>query len=295
MFHQQDTMVGRSAPRSSTGTIRRTTAATLRPPIVLEITPVALIAGRVGGLPKHTEPLLGVVPHNASVEALYRYYVVPIRAVLRRVASTNASDTFVLVLSKEVIPSRMWETAIAQCLLDDFCTALSFVSTLHTIPVALAIVSSTIWAIEINDHNTMQCMITADDHPLEFTYQSADSVEDWPRALTMTLLQCPLSHRKFAVKNMAVIGGVGGLSNKLARALYSFLEQGPQSEEDDPAECEKPETCYYAIDTTPLKALAQHITIQECQNRSLAWLGASIWASRKAHDPSCWMKSVPES
>lgn len=290
-LHQVSTMVLR--PTSSFRT--RTTGASIRPPIILHITDRALIAGRAGGIPKHTEPLLPsshLKDATATPDALYRYYVDPIRTLLYRVTTTTTEGTYVLIVSHHMYPRRAWKTTLAQCILDEFGTAVAFCSTLHAIPVSLAMVSSTLWVVEIQKNNSLQCLVTADDHALEFTYQSASRPTEGSRALALSLLACPLSHRKAAISNIVVVGP--GDRRAVVQSFYQYL----LSPKEDPTSNDDTSTdhCYYAVDTPSLRALAPHISMMECDvdGTALAWAGASIWASRKAHDASCWETNVPE-
>ena len=287
---------GPKAPLRSRGT------ASIRPPIILQITDSALIAGRAGGIPKHTTPLFAPpTPTKDTPDALYRYFIEPIRSVLYRVAPSTIDGTYVLIVSHDVYPRRTWRTALAQCILDAFGTAVAFVSTLHAIPVALAMVSPTLWVIEIGNQNTntLQCLVTANDHSLDYTYQSTAKRSEWPRALALSLLQCPVSHRKDAIRNMVVVGAPRK-AHTVAKALYHYLQEGSVPEEEDPAtdgvtnDENDVDACYYNVDIKPLKVLATDIAVIEYEMGALAWTGASIWASRKANDPACWERSVPE-
>lgn len=190
-------MVARSTVKSSASTLRQAAA------------PIRPVFCRLPRMPTWRVEQAGL-PHIRTLN------VEPIRSVLYRVDSPTIDGTFVLVMSKDVSPSRNWIAAIAQCTLHEFGTVISFASTLHTstipITIALDMVGFAIWMVEIIDppqesspynHNNKEYAMYGHSRT---TCQSAVARNEWPRAQALSLLQCPLSHRKADLQNMVAVG-----------------------------------------------------------------------------------------
>jgi hypothetical protein len=320
------------AVSSSTATSQQSVAAG-RLPILLQVTDATLAAGPVGQpLPLHVQPLLSA-PMGSTGEALYGHLADPLTSLFHRLLGTKVAASGVIVLhSHGIYPNEGWKLAISR-LLNDLLkvTKVCFFSTLHTLP-ALISHSHSVLAVHFvvssaqqqhRQKEEVQCMITAVDHdPLEYSFQSVTLPHNRRssssrtittndddnnkkeqealygavvRAMCLSLLACPRSHRKSAVQNIIIVeddeeGESGGATTTtrhattIARYLHEYLTTTTNDDNDDRARrlprSDQDNDVHGPIRRDELKALAPYIGLLQFQSSfRLPYLGASVLVS----------------
>jgi hypothetical protein len=176
----------------------------------------------------------------------------------------------------------------------------------------------------------VQCMVTAVDHdPLEYTFQSVprrrrrrhrttitgrkeqeenvkedeetmDDDDDGAvlvRAICLSLIACPRSHRKSAIQNIIVDHPNDDDENKarqhgtrIVRKLYDYLtSSSTSSSDDDLPRSDDDNDVLVPIRRDEIKALAPYIGLVEFQSTfRLAYLGASVLATSSSRRDWPW-------
>lgn len=248
-----------------------------RQPILLQITDATLAAGPVGQpLPTHTQALFDPAPSNG--EALYSFLADPLTSLFHRLLGTKIAAGVIVLHSQGIYMNEGWKLAISR-LLNDLLkvTSVCYLSTLHCLPAVISH-SHTVLAVHISDRE-FQCMITAVDHdPLEYTFQSVPldaSYRAVVRALCLSLLACPRSHRKAAIQNILVDDK--DHAKRIVRHLYDFLtNDNLQRNTDD----DNDDGVQVPISRDEIKILAPFIGLVDFKSTfRLAYLSTSVLAS----------------
>lgn len=312
--------------RKSTSSARRPAATTVgasRPPILLQFSAHHTVtAGHVGSLgPKHTVEIPIVTlsaTSSAAAEEYYQLYAAPIERLVHLVGGSGRSRVVVLHC-QGLYANRHWKMGISRLLQDVLnFSAVSFQSALQMVPFAITTPSTPAVSLSVLVSAVdAQCMIYANGYTLDYTYQSCSYKTDEEasnpttvgelralqegllsgnssslvKALSHSLIKCPVQLRKQAIHNLLVAGTVlvDNFGVKVAKKLYDFLtvdEAIPGDDlpsQDEETEVKLPLFVVYTevpINRKMLRPLVDDIAVIDFGGRSeiLPWLGASIWA-----------------
>jgi hypothetical protein len=221
--------------------------------------------------------------NSEAAEDVFYSYATPVERLIHLVGGgssshggvVNSSGTagshnqqqqprYIVLHDQGIYLNRYWKLGITR-ILQDVCNAvmISFQSAIHMVPFAKVtppfrnILSQSVVLSVYISATEAQCMVSANGHTLEYTYQSCSydndvlaqpengvtSVRDlrrnqetWLshensssliRALALCLINCPMPLRQEAIHNLYFAGVilVDGFQEKVATLLYKFLTQ----------------------------------------------------------------------